>query len=193
MDFVLPSFHRLEEAIDFEKIDGDEVLAKRVDKSEREFDELDTLPSPRLFKSHLPAHLLPTELWTAQAKIIYIHRDVKDIAVSMYHMMGNHPAIQFKPNKSDIFASIYRHGIHSGPFYHHIHSFHQLRHLNNLLIVSYEDLLTNTFECVKRISEFLECSYSDEQLQQLVRHVSFGKMREKIVFGPEILTDSDYK
>lgn len=192
LNFVLPNFHRVEEPIDFEKIPGNTELAKEVDKREKDYAELETLPSPRLMKSHLPAYLLPKAIWNVQSKVIYIHRDAKDVVVSLYHMVGNHPTIQFNPSKSQIFSDFCDDRIYLCPFYPHIHSFKQLRHLKHVLLVSYEELSANTFASVKRISEFLECSYSDEQLEQLVQHVSFKKMRDNVEFGPKN-PDSDYK
>ena len=43
------------------------------------------MPSPRLLKSHLPEHLLPTQIFSKKAKIVYVVRNPKDLAVSFYH------------------------------------------------------------------------------------------------------------
>lgn len=169
----------LEAPITFEKIDGDEEYTKFVEQRHKSIDELDAMPSPRMIKSHLPAYLLPKELLAIQPKIIYMSRDAKDAAVSLYHMMEK----QFSPYKGtkNAFFDEFMNGfVLFGPIYEHISSFHQLRDFKNILFLTYEELKTNTFECLKRISIFLECSYSDEQLRQLMEHVSFGKMRAKI-------------
>lgn len=50
--------------------------------------------------------------------------------------------------------------------------------------MTYEELSKNTLSSVKRVSEFLECTYNDEELHQLIEHILFERMREKIIFKP---------
>ena len=51
------------------------------------------LPSPRLLKSHLPYHLLPPDIIKKKAKIIYVARNPKDMAVSFYYFHQWQPAL----------------------------------------------------------------------------------------------------
>lgn len=48
---------------------------------------IDSLPSPRFIKTHLPFHLLPRQLREGKKKnkIIYVTRNPKDVCVSYYH------------------------------------------------------------------------------------------------------------
>ena len=47
------------------------------------------LPSPRIIKTHLPLQLLPPSvLQTPSVKIIYVTRNPRDVAVSLYHFMN---------------------------------------------------------------------------------------------------------
>ncbi|XP_009271872.1 PREDICTED: sulfotransferase family cytosolic 1B member 1, partial [Aptenodytes forsteri] len=48
-------------------------------------DLLATMPSPRVVKTHLPAHILPKSFWENRCKMIYVGRNAKDVAVSFYH------------------------------------------------------------------------------------------------------------
>ena len=48
-------------------------------------DLIEMMPSPRLLKSHLPEHLLPAQIFSKKAKIVYVVRNPKDLAVSFYH------------------------------------------------------------------------------------------------------------
>ncbi|NWR90085.1 ST1B1 Sulfotransferase, partial [Furnarius figulus] len=48
-------------------------------------DLLATMPSPRVVKTHLPAHVLPKSFWENNCKMIYVGRNAKDVAISYYH------------------------------------------------------------------------------------------------------------
>lgn len=181
LSFVPPSFNFFDGAIQFNKIDGDEEFGKYVDSMEKTFYDLDDVPSPRLIKSHLPPFLLPRELWTVKPKMIHISREVKDVAVSLFHMIK-----KCMPNAKTITAHEHHQMLYNekslyfGPYYEHIYGFQQLHHLDHLLFMTYEELSANTFATVKRLSDFLECSYNDEQLNELIENVSFGRMKNGV-------------
>lgn len=165
----------------FEKEDDNEEIASYVEKKEKMLDELDALPSPRMIKSHLPAYLLPKQIWTVQPKLIYISRDAKDVSVSYYHMSCNN-IIPNIGSINEFFDNFRNDLVIFGPYHQHLYSYQQLRHLKHLLLLTYEEMSANTFEIVKKLSNFLECSYSDEQLYQLIDYASFGKMKQKIEY-----------
>lgn len=149
----------------------------------QEFDQLldifEREPSPRLFKTHLPAYLMPKQAWAVKSKMIYVYRDAKDVAISMYHMFKNIPLMNFKGNLDDYFDLFLNDHVVYGQFYDHVYSFWQLKQLENVLLIKYDDMIVDPLAGVKKISEFLNYHYSDAQLKQIVEHVSFKNMREK--------------
>ncbi|NXM97366.1 ST1B1 Sulfotransferase, partial [Sylvia borin] len=48
-------------------------------------EQLEAMPSPRIIKTHIPAHILPKSFWENRCKMIYVGRNAKDVAVSYYH------------------------------------------------------------------------------------------------------------
>ncbi|XP_026468555.1 sulfotransferase 1 family member D1-like [Ctenocephalides felis] len=46
---------------------------------------VDNMKSPRNIKTHLPASMLPDEIWEKKPKIVYVARNPKDVIVSFYH------------------------------------------------------------------------------------------------------------
>ncbi|KAG8431201.1 hypothetical protein GDO86_019255 [Hymenochirus boettgeri] len=47
--------------------------------------QLESVPSPRVIKTHLPISLIPKSIWEKNCKIVYMARNPKDIAVSYYY------------------------------------------------------------------------------------------------------------
>lgn len=152
-----------------------------IDELDESMDKYEKLPSPRIFKSQLPAYLLPKDLWKVKPKIIYVTRNPKDTAVSAFHHLKN-TLMGYLGTKEDYFEVFLKGYATYTPFHDHVLSFWQLHYLDNILFIAYEDLLVDQFAGIKKISKFLKCSYSDEQLQQLCDHVSFHHLKEKIPF-----------
>ncbi|NXS61802.1 ST1B1 Sulfotransferase, partial [Brachypteracias leptosomus] len=48
-------------------------------------EQLEAMASPRIIKTHIPAHILPKSFWENGCKMIYVGRNAKDVAVSFYH------------------------------------------------------------------------------------------------------------
>lgn len=142
-------------------------------------DNFEAQSSPRLFRTHLPAYLLPKAAWHMKSKIICVCRDAKDVAISKYHMDKNISFINFKGDLNDYLKLFLNDHLLYAPFYDHVYSYWQLKDVDNLLIINYQDMVSDPLASIKKISEFLNYNYSTEQLKQLVEHVSFQKMREK--------------
>lgn len=160
---------------------GDKIYQAGIDRIDKFFEDCEKQPSPRLLKSHLPASLLPSEIWTKKPKLIYVHRDVRDVAISMYHMFRNHLWIKYPGTMEDFFDLFLNDHIYYGPFHEHINSFRQLHQCDHILFISYEEMVASPFATIKKISEFLNYSYSDVQLKQLMEHLSFENMRRNFI------------
>lgn len=161
-----------------EKIDGNKEFNALVDEIDRRFSQYENLPSPRILKSHFPAFLLPQNVWTVKSKIIYITRNPKDTMVSLYYMIRNN--VNHYTGTLDEMCESYMNGtVTCTPFFEHLFSYWQLRHLDHVLFLTYEQLSADPFGAIKQINDFLECTYTDEQLKDLTEYVSFEKMRKK--------------
>lgn len=74
----------------------------------RSVDKLDSLPSPRIFNTHLRLSNLPRQMVEKKCKIIFVVRNPKDIAVSMYsHMSAKGSSFAYKGNFDD-FLSLFK-------------------------------------------------------------------------------------
>lgn len=178
-DFVAANYNYLEPMIFYEQYDdnkNDADYAEFKQQKDKQLDLLDREQSPRLIKSHLPAHFLPTNIWNVRPKLIYIHRNAKDVAVSTYHMYRKFKYTAYKGTMEDCFDSFLSDDFFYAPFFSHIKGYKKLVQFDNVLVLNYEQLISNTFEEVRRISKFLNRTYTNDQLKQLVDHVSFRNM-----------------
>lgn len=165
-----------ENSIMLDVTNDNEKLKMVMDERDKSFLELDSMPSPRIIKSHLPPFLLPKEIWTVKPKIIHIVRNPKDIIVSRYYMFRNN-AVHYTGTLETLCTDFINGISLYGPFFDHVFSYWQLRHLDHLLFVHYEELCADLFNGIQRISEFLGCSYTNDQLKSLTEYVSFENMR----------------
>lgn len=180
-----PGHEYFESPILHEKFKNDDKSNVWVNEMEKRFDSFENMPSPRTLRSHLPAFLLPKKVYTTKSKVVYIARGPHDIVVSLYHNMRNN-ATKYSKSLEELCENFINDHIMFSSFFDHILSYWQLRHLDHVLVLTYEQLSADLFGGVKRVSEFMGCSYTDDQLKQLADHVSFGNMRKRfMVNAPE--------
>lgn len=141
------------------------------------------------FNTHFLYHMLPH---CAYMKYIYVIRDGKDVAVSLYHHLRNQDdADIFEGSFSEFLQQFLDGKLPYGSRIPHIRgwlrayqSFEQLaeteedsKSTNPILLVRYEDLLSNLKEQVLRIISFLNLSYSDEEVDAVLPFMSLTYMK----------------
>lgn len=96
-----PIYQWIEHAVLYEgQADDSDEFKTYIDQVEQKFYQYDSLPSPRIFKTHLPAHLLPKAVWMQsehRPKIIYVCRNPKG--------MNKVPTLQIRSSFSFSFVS----------------------------------------------------------------------------------------
>lgn len=146
-------------------------------------ERLRNTPSPRHIKSHLPAGLLPQLIWTVKPKIIYVTRGVKDAAVSYYH---HYKLFQnYQGSMQDFLDAFFEDEVNFSPHRGHIRDFWHMRGEEIILILSFEEMKDDTMSVLKRTAEFLGKNYSDDELRQLEKHLSFDAMKSNNAVNKE--------
>ena len=156
----------------------------------------------RFFKSHLPFDALR---YSPEVKYIAVGRDGRDVALSLYNhysaytelmlgMLNGDPAISepFPRAPADIHVFIrewltrgnprFPHESDGYPFWSHfrqIQSFWEHRDVPNVLLIHYQDLLTDLRGEAKRIAEFLEVEPKDELLSAVAERCTFDAMKRE--------------
>lgn len=149
------------------------------------------LPHPRVLKSHLPVALLPKYLWTGNARIVYVVRNLLDVARE-YHQeyVLTHG---YLGSLGDFVELMIGDSIMYAPFHSHITDFWGMRDEPNILFASYEqDIVADPVQFVRRIADFLEKEITDEQAIEVAER-SMPIMTAPVSQEDIELTDKLYK
>uniref|UniRef100_A0A1A9WEK8 Sulfotransferase domain-containing protein n=1 Tax=Glossina brevipalpis TaxID=37001 RepID=A0A1A9WEK8_9MUSC len=135
------------------------------------------LDDPRLIKSHMPANLLPSQIWQKKQKIIYVARNVKDVIVSSYHFAQNG---MWKGNSIVDYVNTFTSSeIHWTPFWTHILDFWNMRNEPFIFFVTYEEMIKDLRGVIQRLCQFLNRPLlTVEELKRLIAHLSFKEMKD---------------
>ncbi|XP_017841118.1 sulfotransferase family cytosolic 1B member 1-like [Drosophila busckii] len=138
----------------------------------------DEQASPRLIKSHLPAPLLPSEIWQHKRKTIYVARNPKDVVVSSYHFwrgIGVWTGLDFDKFVEDFMFN----KISYASYWAHIIDFWKMRNEANIFFVTYEQMKCDLKSVIERLQKFLEVqSLNEDSMEKLLNHLSFQNMKE---------------
>ncbi|XP_044248960.1 luciferin sulfotransferase-like isoform X1 [Drosophila takahashii] len=132
--------------------------------------------NPRLIKSHLPAQLLPEQLWKQGRKIIYVARNPKDVVVSSYHYATglNYWHGSFDKYVDEFVSDKIPYTSH----WAHVIDFYRMRDEENVFFVTYEEMSRNLQDVIKRLSLFLGCKeLTESEMDKLLNHLSFKNMK----------------
>ncbi|XP_063618710.1 sulfotransferase 1A1-like [Cydia splendana] len=107
-------------------------------------------PSPRFIKSHIPLSLLPANL--LDAKVVYVARDPRDVAVSFYHL--SRVIFNYVGDFKTYWNLFVKDLVLYSPFFPHLKEAWALRHHKNMLFIFYEDMTKDLSSVIKRVASF---------------------------------------
>ena len=153
----------------------EEVIAKYGDYSKRIpiKSEVEALPPPRVFSTHLPHEYIPKH---PSAKYVYIYRNPKDILVSAYHHLSGMKVTQFTGSFQQFF-NLYTDTSALG-YYRHLKGHIGHRAELNKFVLSYEELKADFRQKVVELAHFLGFQINEEILDIVARETSFEAMRD---------------
>lgn len=154
-------------------------------------DALSSQTHRRFVKSHLPADAL---VMSPLAKYIYIGRDGRDAAWSFhnhhYHMTdeifarynSGLPELPLVERGSDDPHEFYRAWFARGgypiwPFWEHVRSWWELRHLPNVMLIHFNDLKADLGGGIRQVAQFLDIAHDAQTLDVIRSHCTFDYMK----------------
>ncbi|XP_077998915.1 sulfotransferase 1A1-like [Glandiceps talaboti] len=142
-------------------------------------ENMKNLPSPRLIKTHLPEQLFPSQAFDKKSKIIYIARNPKDNAVSMYYFYQSTACYGYYKESWDQFVDMYMNGhIVYGSWFDHVMGWWKHSHQPNVLFLKYEDVKKNFRGTIEQIASFLGRDLNSATIDRIMDYCSFENMKK---------------
>ena len=144
------------------------------------------MPSPRLIKSHFPFCLLPDNLME-KSKVVICLRNPKDTVVSFYHhekLLKSHGYTGDFPTYFNLFMDNL---VMYSPYFEYVKEAWERRNHPNVCLLFFEDMKKDLATSVKKVAKFLGKEVTDENIEALVDHLSFKKMKN----NPAVNRDDD--
>ncbi|GKB89460.1 P-loop containing nucleoside triphosphate hydrolase [Tanacetum coccineum] len=139
-----------------------------------------------LMATHIPYTSLPQSIISSGCRIVYIHRNPKDVLISYWLFMKTLRGDGSSPTKLYDAFELFRKGQnHFGPFWDHATGYYKasLERPNKVLFLTYEKLMEDTYNEVKRLANFLGSPFTKEEeddgsVQEIIELCSFKKLSE---------------
>eukprot|EP00211_Chloroparvula_japonica_P015174 CAMPEP_0119137910 /NCGR_PEP_ID=MMETSP1310-20130426/24630_1 /TAXON_ID=464262 /ORGANISM="Genus nov. species nov., Strain RCC2339" /LENGTH=247 /DNA_ID=CAMNT_0007129051 /DNA_START=195 /DNA_END=935 /DNA_ORIENTATION=+ len=133
---------------------------------------------PRVFKTHTPYHQLPRATkGGGRRRVIYVARNGKDVAVSLYFHSIGFKAFSYE-GPFEHFLRMYLHGeVESGAWHDHVAGFWQARD-ETMLFLTYEDMKGDPEGLVLRLASFLGVPCTAERAAEIAIKTDFSAMKK---------------
>uniref|UniRef100_A0A2K6FMD4 Sulfotransferase n=1 Tax=Propithecus coquereli TaxID=379532 RepID=A0A2K6FMD4_PROCO len=141
------------------------------------FEELKMYSKRRVIPTHLSYDILPRNIKQKQCKIIYVVRNPKDIAVSLFHYYRDNPNLPCIETWDAFLELFLRGDVVYGSWFDHVLSWEEHKDDKNILIISYEEMKKDLSKSIKKITTFLDINVSDSEINKIVWKTSFSEMK----------------
>ena len=164
----------------------------RIPPKEVKLQEVEQQTHRRFLKTHLPVDAL---VFSPKAKYIYIGRDGRDVVWSMYNHHANAndfwygalndtpgrigPPIELPPDNVKTYFDDWmaKDGHPFWPFWEHVRSWWEIRHLPNVLMIHFEALKEDMPREIRRIAAFIGTPIDETKWDTILKHCSFDYMK----------------
>ena len=154
-------------------VDNSKLNKKAVDALEL----ADSMPSPRVIKTHLPLDMLPPNLLDT-CKVVFVARNPMDCCVSFYHHERLVPQQGFA-GTFDQYAELFRQGNNPmGDYFYHLKSGWNRRDHPNLKFIWFEDMKKNLSTIIDEMVTFLGYHMTAKKIAQLEAHLHIDNFRK---------------
>ncbi|XP_038174196.1 sulfotransferase 1C2-like [Arvicola amphibius] len=145
------------------------------------FEELEMVPKRRVIPTHLSYEMIPETVKQKQCKIVYVVRNPKDTAVSLFHYYRDNPSLP-SPGTWAAFLELFLRGdVVYGSWFDHVLSWEKHKNDKNVLFLFYEEMKKDFVKSLNKIADFLGIDVNDSDVSKIARSTSFNEMKSNAV------------
>jgi hypothetical protein len=151
--------------------------------------DLESMPSPRIFKSHLARCWVPPG-----ARYIYVARDGRDVACSYYHFYRSH--LRYTGSFEAFLRRFLAGDLQYGSWFKHTRAWSAHRGDPALLYLRYEELRRSPREGIATIAAFCGIDVDEARVARVAELSSFERMKReeaRFDFTTELLLQRGYR
>ena len=135
-------------------------------------DDFKQLPSPRIFKSHLPYAWLPRG-----ARYVYALRDGRDVLVSYFHLYRSH--LGYEGDFSSFFERFMRGQLQYGSWFKHVAGWRAVADRKGVYRVRYEAMLEDLTGVMAQLGTQLGFEQDPRRIDELSSLCTFDYMKAR--------------
>ncbi|CAA2949343.1 cytosolic sulfotransferase 15-like [Olea europaea subsp. europaea] len=148
--------------------------------------DLSTLPTPRLFATHMPLGALSKSIRESDSKVVYLCRNPFDTFVSIWHYLCKIRPESLGPLSLEEAFDMYCRGVIGyGPYWDHMLGYwrESIEKPHKVLFLKYEEMKEHTTLYMKKLAEFLGFPFSLEEenygvIEEISKLCSFEHLKE---------------
>lgn len=133
-------------------------------------EELERLPGPRVFKTHLPRRWLPS-----RGRYLYAVRNPEDVAVSYFHLYRRY--LRFSGTFDEFFERFLEGDLQYRSWFRHVAGWEADRDHPRVLLVPYDEMRKDTATWVRTIATFLGIPIDEARARRIAELTDFQRMK----------------
>lgn len=137
------------------------------------------LTGRRVIKCHMPMEMQPKDL-VEKCKVIYVARNIKDVAVSWFHHLVNMTPHDFQGDFEEHLDLMEKELHMYGSYFHHVLGGWALKDHPNMRFMWFEDMKKDIRKEVLDTCKFTGNTLTPDKLEELLAHISIGSMKKNL-------------
>ncbi|RVE59879.1 hypothetical protein OJAV_G00193370 [Oryzias javanicus] len=139
---------------------------------------LEGRPSPRMLTTHFHYTMMPPSFFKVKPKVIYVMRNPKDVFTSIFHYSKMASFLVTPDSQTEFLQKFLDGNVIFGSWFDHVSGWLNADDKNRIMYISYEEMIMDLQDSVKRISQFLEKPLNDEVISKIADRCLFKNMKQ---------------